>query len=628
MMTSFSAGSRTILPTPCLQLAGLFLCVWLAGPEPGTDLARGADTNTQSRMMVWDTGIPSAEALAPTALAAKNGWTAVAMPNLAAAFKGDAVVSNGRILAVARHHGPALEVYSQGPTGAAARLKLLLVTVDGEPATRLTRVSLVEHTKGAACLEVGAQTAQGTDLAAKFRIKRGELLVQTEPGPGAGRLRIDCPGRFAILPDFFADDILIDAARIPLAKIEVPTDNFVLHFTGPGDAIGMCVFENRQQDVKVALAGGGDKRIITGSEIGFEGKKIWTAVLTSPQVWHQRDIDGEDAGEVIPLSWTMPFPAQWRVDFTRKDNLTDSWEMLLQDKKNSKYSKPSWLGGREETLKLNRERWNTFLDTFPYPCWSDHERQGYVQPLTKKGFQFQGPVVLYPINRIKQTPPEVYTVVDIMRNTLGAGPCEHVLDVEGQRTQYRGEPTCGVQGDLEEIYGAKQQKQKRAEVEKLLKDALAFVTHIRGRISNYIEFAQRMRAYLAAQEKAHPELRPSISELDQLLERIATRVAPQAAKIPKPDFVAKLNQDFRKNIMDYEGADALARCKQYGKTLTDIGGEQDELVGECRWVVRTLRQRAGMMVALDARLAGIAGEIRARTQEVLRNPAGYEWARH
>ncbi|HEV3262377.1 MAG TPA: hypothetical protein VG013_36335 [Gemmataceae bacterium] len=537
-------------------------------------------------------------------------------------------MSNGRISAVARNHGSAVEVYSEGPGGAVARLRLLLLTAGGEPATRLERVRLVENTRGAVCLAVIGRTPQGAHLAAKFRIKRGEVFVQTEPGPGAGRLRVECPGRFVVLPDFFADDILIDAARIPLPAVEVPTDNFVLHLTGTGDAIGMCAFENRQQDVKIALAGQGEKRTITASEIGFEGKKIWAAVLTSPQVWHQRDLETDDAGEVIPLEWKMPFPAQWRVDFTRKDGLTDSWEMLLQEKKNQKYVKPSWLGGREETLKLNRRRWNTFLDTFPYPCWSDHERQGYLQPLTKEAFQFQGPVVLYPINRVKQTPLDAYTVVDIMRNTLGAGPCEHVLDVEGQRTRYRGRPTCGVQGLLEEIYSEKLQKQKRAEVKQHLNDALSFVTHIRNRISRYIEFAHQMREYLAAQKKAHPELSPSIAELDNLVKRIDTRVAPAAAKIPKPDYVARLNEDFRQNIMNDEGPDALARCKKYGKALTEIGGDQDELVGECRWVVRTLRQRAAIMVALDPRIARIAGEIRARTQEVLRNPAGYEWSRH
>ena len=51
-------------------------------------------------------------------------------------------------------------------------------------------------------------------------------------------------------------------------------------------------------------------------------------------------------------------------------------------------------------------------------------------------------------------------------------------------------------------------------------------------------------------------------------------------------------------------------------------------MGECRWAVKALRQKAGLLLASDARLASIAGEIRARTQEVLRNPAVHENARH
>jgi hypothetical protein len=608
----FSAAFSPLLP------------VWQAVAAAGPDAAKRTEPVPPSRITVWDTKTQSAERLTQTALAARKGWEQLTAQGPGTSFQGDAVMSNGRILAVVRQQGSTVEVYSQEPWSPVLRLRLLVLTADGDRASRLTRISLVENTRNAASLEVVGQTTQGSELAAKFQIKRGEVFIQTEPGAGAGRLRLECPGRLVVLPDFFADDILIDADRIPLRTVEVPTDNFVLHFTGPGDAIAMCAFESRQHDVKLTL---GDKDSI-GSEIGFEGKKIWTALLATPNIWHRRDIDTDDAGEIIPLDWTMPFPAQWRVDFTRKDGLTDSWEMLLQAKKNAPYLKPSWLGGREETLKLNRWRWNTFLDTFSYPCWTDHERQGYLQPLQKEAFQFKGPAVLYPINRVKQTPLDVYTVVDIMRNTLGSGPCEHVLDVEGQRTQYKGRPTCGVQGLLEEIYSEKQQKKKRAEVEKHLEDGLAFVTHIRSRIDNYVAFAHQIREYLAAQKKAHPEVTEPVAELDKLLERIDARVAQELGKIPRPDFVVKLNEDFRKNVLDYEGADALERCKKYGKALTDIGGEQDELVGECRWVVRTLRQRAGIMAALDPRIASIAAEIRARTQQALRNPAGYEWARH
>ena len=147
----------------------------------------------------------------------------------------------------------------------------------------------------------------------------------------------------------------------------------------------MCVFENRKQDVKVTLSGTGDQRIITGSEVGFEDKRIWVALLDAPKIWHSREIKSADTGKVIPLDWTMPFPAQWRVDFTRSNDLTDSWEMLLQEKQNGKYTKPSWLGGDEGQIDRDRHRWNTVLGTFSYPCWSDPDRPGLLAAAQEQG---------------------------------------------------------------------------------------------------------------------------------------------------------------------------------------------------------------------------------------------------
>src|SRR5207249_4781020 len=172
-------------------------------------------------------------------------------------------------------------------------------------------LALVENTKGGACLEAVYKTAKGTDIAARFRIKRGDIAVQAEPGTGAGKLRVECPGRFVVLPDFFADDITIDATKLSQPGVEIPSENFLLHLTGKKDAIAMCVFENRQQDVKLTLAGDAGERIITGSEIGFGGKKIWVALMAGPNIWHSLDLTAADAGKVIPLEWKMPFLAQW-----------------------------------------------------------------------------------------------------------------------------------------------------------------------------------------------------------------------------------------------------------------------------------------------------------------------------
>jgi hypothetical protein len=85
---------------------------------------------------------------------------------------------------------------------------------------------------------------------------------------------------------------------------------------------------------------------------------------------------------------------------------------------------------------------------------------------------------------------------------------------------------------------------------------------------------------------------------------------------------------FRQTMLDYEGPDAFQKCRQLTEALVEIGGNQDELVGECRWAVKVLRQRAALAAAQDPRLAQVAAEIRRRSQEVLRNPAGHEGARH
>ena len=62
--------------------------------------------------------------------------------------------------------------------------------------------------------------------------------------------------------------------------------------------------------------------------------------------------------------------------------------------------------------------------------------------------------------------------------------------------------------------------------------------------------------------------------------------------------------------------------------MNTVGGNQDELVGECRMAVKMLRQRAGLAMAVDPRTAPVAREIRRRTHEVMRNPATYEAPRH
>ncbi|HLX61035.1 MAG TPA: hypothetical protein VKX17_07110 [Planctomycetota bacterium] len=599
--------------------------------------AADSDPKPRAALGIWDTGTNSADALAPAALDSKEGWAQVPLEQAAWPFKGDAVLSNGKLTAVVRKQGGgAIELYSPRADGWFQRAKLQLIAADGSAANALDHVNVAENAKGQASLEAVFKSDQGATLSAKFQLKKGDIVLQAEPGAGAAALRVNAESKFAVLPDLFADDIVINPHKIPSATTEIPSENFLLQLVGSGDAIVMSVFENKTQDAKLLLSGEGDARTISASEIAFgsdkpaaDGKsanKVWVTVMEGPNVWYTTEVKKDQTGKVVPLDWKMPIVAGWRVDFTRPNELTDSWTLLLQDKEG--YAKPSWLGRDDESVPANRKRWNTVLGTYSYPAYSDSERRAFLQPIKNRELSFEGPVLIYPIARQKQTPKDAYTVMDVVRFSLGVGPCEYILDLEGQKGSYKGRATCNTRDTLRGIYEKNQQKDKRAEVSKILDEAMAFCTHIRGRINRYVEFGTKMHEYLAEQKKAHPELSAFIDEMDKFDSEIDKRYAARKEKIRTLEYVAQLNDEFRKNVLNDDSPQALDKCKKYGHDLVEVGDNQDELSAECRWAVKALRQRAGLALAMDPKVAPIANEIRARTHEALKNPANHEGAQH
>jgi len=640
------------MPSRTVDRAWLVLTLLIAWQIAPPQIA--AEQAADSSVMLFDTGSLSSAPLSAEALSARSGWTILPEEETSHQFTGDVVLTNGRLAAVLRRGGPGAELYGQG-TGDYA-LRAVLAPSAGGPqhpvvggigdshtppprGTRLTAVSVAENTPGTVAVDATFQTADGASLAVRYQLDLGQVFLKTEARPEAKALRVAAPCRFVVLPDFFADDIVVDATETPVARAELPSENFLLQMLPGGEAVVMTVSGSRGQDAVIGLSGKDAERVVDYGEIpyGKEGK-IWVAVIDGHRrealvgrVWYQRDLGPGDAGKVLPLDWKVPYPAQWRVDWTRDDKLTDSWEMLTQNP-NGEYIKHGWFGqpesfGTPDWMKPARERWTTVLGRFQYPCWVDKDGQGYFQPLARV-VRFQGPALIYPINRIQGTPLGVFTVVDLVRATLGVGPCEYILDVEGQQKESRGIATCAARDKLTAIYKQGLQKQKRAEVEKALVDVLAFVQHIRGRIEDYVTFGRAAREYLAEQKKAHPELAEPLTEMDTLARKIDDYVARRKEGIGTPAEAIKLVEGFRTGLVDYEGDDALQRCQEFGKAITTIGGNQDELVGECRMAVKVLRQRAALAMALNPDAAEIAKEIRRRTQEILRNPASYEAPRH
>ena len=158
------------------------------------------------------------------------------------AFAGDAVLMNDRLAVVFRRGGPGAEVYGLGQEGFTLRAVLApAADTPGRswprwPSPR-TRPPTWRWTPRSSPPAATPPDACVTTLAA------GQVYVKTEARAGAKALAVEAPSRFVVLPDFFADDIVVDAAEIPVATAELPSENFLVHLLPDRNAIVMTVAE-------------------------------------------------------------------------------------------------------------------------------------------------------------------------------------------------------------------------------------------------------------------------------------------------------------------------------------------------------------------------------------------------
>ena len=623
-------------PAICVLLAVAFGGMICRGEEP----LAASDPGT----CLYD--VPSTDA-SEQWLAKKSGWLPLAEEDTAHRFQGAAVVINDKIVAVLPRSALEVRLYSRQTEG--LKLCAELCPLCGGAELRRTGLAIRENNRSTVSLEVAFESATSGPCRITYELTAGAPFLKTTAGPRVDSLRVSAPCRFAVLPDFFGDDMLVDAEAMPtLSRTDLPCDNFLLHMMHGGEAVAMTVSEARDSDVAVTLA----KGRIVASEIPYAKRPhIWVAVLAGKGIWHEQAIAPADADRVIPLGWKMPFAALWRVNWSTEDKMTDSWEMMLA-RPDGNYAMLGWFGqdeskgqrfGREfgdrDWNKPGRKRWNPVLGGFSFPCWADRDGRGYLQPLKQRRYteggkvhNFAGPAVLYPINRAKtqpfHTPINRLTVVDLVRLTLGIGPCEYILDLEGQKRNSQGVATCYARDVINAIYQQRVQLKKRAEIEEHLAAAVAFIRNVRQRIDLYQHFGREMAAYLEEQRRLAPRTAPFVDELLPIVKRLDELYQQNRQQIRTPSDAEQAARDFREKLLTYTETDAYGKCAAQMAVFTSIGGAQDGLVASCRMIVKTLRQRAGMAMAADPDLKAVAREIRARTQTVLRNPTPYEAPRH
>jgi hypothetical protein len=247
-------------------------------------------------------------------------------------------------------------------------------------------------------------------------------------------------------------------------------------------------------------------------------------------------------------------------------------------------------------------------------CWVDEKGNGFIRPKAE-----EYAVVTYPLDRGRGTPLTAFTVTDLVRETLGVGPCEYILDVKGQRLATTGIYTCAGTALLKKIMENYDESKHKAEIDKVFNDMMIFVKHYRGRVEEYIAFRKEMLDYLKQQKNAHPELQTFVLDMERITSGFPSKIEKDV-----PDRVAKLADEFRATLGSQDDAAKKAR-ERINAAIRDAGGYQDGIVNGCHKTANMLRYLAGIEAACNPKAIGVAGEIRLRARKILRNPVAHEF---
>ena len=395
---------------------------------------------------------------------------------------GGASLENQTLRVTAAVGEPAVVLHYQA-AGIAQRAEIALQAPGAAHCDPLSKAEVVEDEAGERVLRVTAGAAQ-----AEITLGGG-VFVKINPGKNAARVEVRAGARYVALPDFFADDVVFDPRKFNAATLGVPAENFLLQFVEGGDSMLMCIWpgnlklparggpvasggkavkDGPDPQVDLIFAGQGQARRVAAVRIEFQSKPVYVGVLAHKGIWHDQDARGLPGYKPTPIAWKRPFEAKWRGDFilaagqrladwpTRSQSFdfqstsspradrwwergTDAFDARFAAATSNPHPKKWWERGDENAPQIWQESLASF---FLYPAvfkgdevrlclYADRGKRNRISPNVYER------VIIYPLGRVPATPLEIFTPVDLMRETLGTGPCKKSILPSSVRTKVR-----------------------------------------------------------------------------------------------------------------------------------------------------------------------------------------------
>ncbi len=409
--------------------------------------------------------------------------------------------------------------------------------------------------------------------------------MEVRPGKGAERLRIEQEIKHVVVPDYFADDVVVSAGSSGRSRVGLPAENCLVNLTGEGDAITACVWKYGQADAD-AIMEGTESGIIPGrrDRLRARGRAFGLPF------WK-----GRASGTAGGLRRARPARWNWHGDGLSRRSGDATWSA----RRACAFEQFRGCPRRKRGCGAVLVRSGAGVRAASRTVAGGGERDSLSRRETT--------LVVYPIDRSPATPLTAFCVNDVMRSALGTGPCQYVLEAEGMGTEYPATPDL-VSRWLEEQFRKGKLKKESAALRERLDQMARHVEEVQGRIRDYGKLADKIQSACAdpgpngplAQEvlKLLEEMRRAVAD-DEDIRRSAEQVTQEVLALAEKEV----------------GADEWQA--EMGKVRA-LGATQDGSLARCRMILRQVIQ---LCRGAQGTAADFADRVKKLAQSGLRKEA-------
>lgn len=493
---------------------------------------------------LFDSVTKSSEMLSGTNLPPFSIWRNVASDITTYEFKGDTAILNNRVTAIIRASGYGVDLYTLSKTGAVFRCTVSPVSevkkqIKGTP-------TIIIHENSTAAVKLGVEyKSDNKTVGFNIRLSAGESGIEVGHGQGMKWTCIEAQIQYVIVPNFFAGDMIFTGVEGNSKEILLPAEHMLLSLTDAGNNIIMCTWTGTNQEVRCTKIYTNNISVIKQIEISpTTTSPIWIMFMEDQGIWF------ENVPNIPAKSWQTPFQARWRI------NLLDS---------------------------------TPFADS--------HE---YTPELASSSSQKR--YIIYPLERNQNTPLDTFCMRDIMKSTLGIGPCEYIVQSE---KIINSDTPHEVTNWILEITRKGQALQRQDEIKGRIKNMIEHVKQVQNRIDAYALFAQLQLSYLE-QHLGDNIKDKEIQALMTTLTLIAQRANNAGSSAEYPAQATELSEKMLKQLSSEAKPETLT---EFANKLSSIGETQDKAISFCRMATQWVRQLAEMLATSSPERKSIFEQI-------------------